>query len=1064
MGEAVAKRTILRTNPDGSVETWGDVAKRVSLGNTALHPTGIADIDPLYNYISRGILLMSGRHLQHGDSAQASKPQELFTNCSTSATSFLLYYLLLNGSGVGRDYSDASCAVDWKFVPNVEVVLNKTHPDYMAKFRSMDELNYDETHDIVHVIEDSREGWAKGIELMETLAFEKVHKDKRIIFDFSNVRCSGSPIGGMQNRPASGPIDTMETYLKVASIKHKDYKPWKQALYIDHYLAENVLVGGARRSARMATKWYKDSDIREFIHIKEGGDLWTANMSVLVDRKYWKSASMSNLGEESRLATEISMAQYYNKNGEPGYINVDRLDHVNRGKRELWKNFDLGSDKYQLSEEGKELYKHIIDNTKKMPYFMIVNPCSEIPLSVWGGYCVIGDIAPFHADTLEEVKLAGRQLVRALMRVNLMDSVYKQEVERTNRIGVSLTGIHEFAWKFFKVGFHDMVQSPMSDEVEAFWSFLSELSDECRDEARSYANVLGVNVPHTLETVKPAGCRPLGAYTTTNKGVYTLEELLSMHPADEDWCELEGDLEYNGNKISKTFRNGFSKVAKITLKNGRQLTSTLNHSWKVGNDWIPTFKLSEGDVLSVNLGSYDNTENKPLAPCVIPEHPNCNTEVKFPDALTPKLAYVVGALFGNGSFSEDKYRIRFTHGNLEIIKHYTKLLYDLFGVNVPITEDSRGGSRLYADFANRWIYEWFALNEIFKPQKSKSLKEIPKAIRESSKDAILAFIAGYADTDGCFHSDTFCIDSASRSMMSSLQIVGEAVGLSFGLIHNTKGTNFQNEKNIFKCHMSKAFSTEEAIEAINKYSVKAKDSPINKGVVRSKNPYQVVSVEVMSDPVYTADIEVDNIHCYLDGGIESHNTTSKLFDLTEGAHLLSMKQYLRWVQFPKNNPLVEKYANCGYPVRPLQVYENTVIVGFPTKPLISRLGMGDKLVTAGEATMEEQFKYLQLLEEYWLRSKERKAEIQGNQISYTLKYNPYRTRFAKYHKTVLMNQGSIRCCAVMPQIDTTVYEYQPEEPISEEIYKEIIANINDPEAQEDIDMEHLRCASGACPI
>jgi len=698
MGEAVAKRTILRTKEDGTLETWADVARRVSIGNATLHPTGLLDYDTLHNLIAKGVVLMSGRHLQHGDAEQPNKCQELFTNCSTSATSFLLYYLLLNGSGVGRDYSDSACLVDWSYLPEIICVLRKDHPDYMPKFRSLDEIDYSPDKDIVFVVPDSREGWAKGLEMMETLAYLKTYKNHRLIFDFSSIRESGSPIGGMQNRPASGPIDTMETYLKVASIKNSGYKPWKQALYIDHYLAENVLVGGARRSARMATKWYKDPDIKEFIHIKEGGDLWTANMSVLVDRKYWKYASMENLSPESRLAVEISMAQYYNKSGEPGYINVDRLNHNVKGRKELLKYFDLGSKKYQLSREAMDLYKDIIENTKKMPYSMIVNPCSEIPLAVWGGYCVIGDLAPFHAETLDEVKQAGRQLVRALMRVNLMDSVYRMEVERTNRIGVSLTGLHEFAWKFFGVGFKDMVQTPMSEEAENFWNFLKELSQECREEARAYAKALNVNVPHTLETIKPAG------------------------------------------------------------------------------------------------------------------------------------------------------------------------------------------------------------------------------------------------------------------------------------------------------------------------------------------------------------------------------TTSKLFDLTEGAHLLSMKQYLRWVQFPSNSPIIAQYKDRGYPTRDLKVYANTTIVGFPTKPLISRLGMGDKLVTAGEASMEEQFRYLQLIEEYWLRDKDKQSDIQGNQISYTLKYNPYRTRFAKYHKVILGNQGNVRCCAVMPQIDTTVYEYQPEEPVNEVLYEEIVSKINDPDREEDIDLEHLKCASGACPI
>ncbi len=66
-------------------------------------------------------------------------------------------------------------------------------------------------------------------------------------------------------------------------------------------------------------------------------------------------------------------------------------------------------------------------------------------------------------------------------------------------------------------------------------------------------------------------------------------------------------------------------------------------------------------------------------------------------------------------------------------------------------------------------------------------------------------------------------------------------------------------------------------------------------------------------------------------------------------------------------PLVAEYRAKGYPVRELKTYSGTTIVGFPTAPLICQLGMGDKLVTAAEATPEEQYEYLRLLEKYWIR-------------------------------------------------------------------------------------------------
>ena len=65
----------------------------------------------LRNAIATGALLASGRHLQHGDTDQPGRNMEVFTNCATAAASFAKFYLLLNGSGVGRSYDDALMTV-----------------------------------------------------------------------------------------------------------------------------------------------------------------------------------------------------------------------------------------------------------------------------------------------------------------------------------------------------------------------------------------------------------------------------------------------------------------------------------------------------------------------------------------------------------------------------------------------------------------------------------------------------------------------------------------------------------------------------------------------------------------------------------------------------------------------------------------------------------------------------------------------------------------------------------------------------------------------------------------
>ncbi len=186
-------------------------------------------------------------------------------------------------------------------------------------------------------------------------------------------------------------------------------------------------------------------------------------------------------------------------------------------------------------------------------------------------------------------------------------------------------------------------------------------------------------------------------------------------------------------------------------------------------------------------------------------------------------------------------------------------------------------------------------------------------------------------------------------------------------------------------------------------------------------------------------------------------TTSKLFGLTEAAHLPSMRKLLRWVQFRNDDPLVAEYAAKGYPTRVLTTYSGTTIVGFPTAPVITTLGMGDKLVTAGEATPAEQFRWLRLLEHYWLQ------KAGPNQISYTLKYRPELVSFDQFEEIMFENVKEVRAVSVLPQIDNLSYEYQPEQPVTDAEYDLMVSLITDVMV-EDIDRVHVQCDSGGCPI
>jgi hypothetical protein len=195
--------------------------------------------------------------------------------------------------------------------------------------------------------------------------------------------------------------------------------------------------------------------------------------------------------------------------------------------------------------------------------------------------------------------------------------------------------------------------------------------------------------------------------------------------------------------------------------------------------------------------------------------------------------------------------------------------------------------------------------------------------------------------------------------------------------------------------------------------------------------------------------------------IKPAGTSSKWFGLAEGWHLPSMKQYLRYVSFRSDSPQIEEYQKKGYPIKHLKTYEGQTVVGFPTIPKLSEMMPEEKIVTASEATPEDQYEWLLLGEKYWLKGGGNGKH--DGQISYTLKYKPEELSFIDFLDTLKTYQSKVKCCSIMPQEEIVAYEYQPEQPITKAQYEELTHAIE--KAQyEDVSFEHIDCSSGACPI
>ncbi|MGI9645258.1 MAG: ribonucleoside-triphosphate reductase, adenosylcobalamin-dependent, partial [Ilumatobacteraceae bacterium] len=412
-GELVYRRSYARVNADGSPEQWPDTVRRVVDGNLALvgpqhHlPYERRRLEELF---MRFAALPAGRHLWMSG---VSGRQFLF-NCHVAgwdgndpAAHFcFLFNQLMQGGGVGANYSDRFMALLPAPHPAAEVhlVCDDGHDD-IAELRPHLSPDYSHQWPGSVRVDDSREGWVDA--LRSVLERFWNGGGDPLVLDLSLLRARGAPIrtfGGT----ASGPGPLAKMLAEVAAVlRGRIGNPLSSldAMLIDHRIAEAVVAGNVRRSARMSMKHWADPDIADFIGAKADPLVhWSTNVSVELDDGFFEA-----IAADDPHATTVfeGIVDGMLRNGEPG----------------VW-NRSLA----QAGERGE---------------VVCTNPCGEIALEEWEN-CNLGHInLRSFAGDLDGAVDAHRLMARFLLRAtfgDVPDERQRAALTRNRRIGVGHFG------------------------------------------------------------------------------------------------------------------------------------------------------------------------------------------------------------------------------------------------------------------------------------------------------------------------------------------------------------------------------------------------------------------------------------------------------------------------------------------------------------------------------------------------------------------------------------------------------------------------------------------------
>ncbi|MEU7830332.1 ribonucleoside-triphosphate reductase, adenosylcobalamin-dependent [Nonomuraea sp. NPDC049129] len=509
-GQTVYERTYSRTKADGTKEVWSETVDRVVAGNLNLipwedrdHHAYLSELYGLTELMGNLSILPAGRHLW----ASGVKGRQYLFNCHTSGWTerfsehFEFTFLrLMEGGGVGSNYASENL---WQYGPvkhklAVHIVCDPSHPDYETmKAEGLLSEEFSHEWDWPLVVDDSREGWADALsDLLDAYQrLDTAHADR--VFDVSNVRCAGSRLktfGGT----ASGPAPLARMLQQVAEVLNKrrsagnpvDGDAWLtplDAMAIDHAIAQCVVAGGNRRSARMAMLPWNDPFIQDFIQCKAEDDHWTTNISVIIDDEFIRALNGHRTGAMHKIAWDLLelIAKGMLANGEPG----------------VW-NQSLS----QVGEVGE---------------VFATNPCGEIALEPFEN-CNLGhlNLASFvnsdrkfmYAEAEKAARLMTRFLIRATFG-DVNDPKQAAILAKNRRIGVGLFGVQE-ALALLGIPYSLAPDMPFVRDI------LRKLKEVIRDEAREYAFQLRIPEPVKVTTVAPTGT--IAKLPGTTEGIHPI--------------------------------------------------------------------------------------------------------------------------------------------------------------------------------------------------------------------------------------------------------------------------------------------------------------------------------------------------------------------------------------------------------------------------------------------------------------------------------------------------------------------------------------------------------------
>jgi ribonucleoside-diphosphate reductase alpha chain len=303
------------------------------------------------------------------------------------------------------------------------------------------------------------------------------------------------------------------------------------------------------------------------------------------------------------------------------------------------------------------------------------------------------------------------------------------------------------------------------DKVDAKSLFrkMSQAAWECADPGIQYDDIINDwhTCPESGRITASNPCFPADQRVVTDKGLVPIGDLVRRAAGEESFAVYTNDVTASNdpqNRVVATtptryMVTGRNEIMELRFSDGSRLRCTPNHRvWTANRGWVEARDLTDQDkvVRSIRHAPRPMANSYlPVEAQLIAHYERSLKPLELPAKWDPEFAHYLGWVVGDGCI-ESRNAIAVTvYGTEEeqntILPRHHALLTSITGFESKPSRQANGTLQLRV--TRRGFGQFLAMLGISTGRAPE--KHVPDAIFEAPEDAVVAFLRGLFDADGC---------------------------------------------------------------------------------------------------------------------------------------------------------------------------------------------------------------------------------------------------------------------------------------------------------------------------